>query len=66
MAQRGVLEASIDLIFACFMPDTRRDDELTAYQRELLEAAQAEISRNIGLARLSRRSIAPLLGISVR
>ena len=66
MAQRRVLEASIDLIFACFALDTGQGDDLNPYQRELLEAAKAEISRNIGLARLSPRSIAQSLGISVR
>jgi AraC-like DNA-binding protein len=66
MAQRRVLEASIDLIFACFALDTGSDDDLNQHQRELLEAAKAEISSNITLARLNPRTIAQSLGISVR
>ncbi|MFA7595633.1 MAG: helix-turn-helix domain-containing protein [Novosphingobium sp.] len=66
MAQRRVLEASIDLIFACFALDPGQDEGLNRNQRELLEAAKAEISKNIGFVRLSPRSIAQSLGISVR
>lgn len=66
LEQRRVLEASIDLIFACFSLDTGYKDNLSPSQRELLNAAKAEISSNISLNRVTPRFIAQSLGISVR
>lgn len=65
-AQRRVVEASIDLIFACFSHDGELLDELSAHQGELLAAAKAMIAANVDIGTFSPRTVAKRLGISVR
>lgn len=64
--QQRVIEATVDLIFACFSLGANQSGDMSRCQGELLEAAKSEISRRMGLGRVSPAGVADTLGISVR
>lgn len=61
-----VIDASIDLIFACFSTDLHGRGDLTRQQKELLDAARQEISTQLGPDKLTPAFVAKKLGVSVR
>lgn len=61
----SVLDASIDLIFSCFLPSSQKCVS-TPRVTELLAEGKAEITRQIEWGELRPRDVAQALGISLR
>ncbi|MCB2049806.1 MAG: helix-turn-helix domain-containing protein [Novosphingobium sp.] len=65
-ARRRIIEASVDLIFACFDNEVPLDSGLSQYQTKILSDAHQEILGCIEHGHVSPRSVADTLGVSLR